>query len=458
MSLILNTDSYKFSHFKQYPPDAENVFSYIEARGGEYDKTLFFGLQYFIKKYLTEQVTREQVDEARDIAEKHGVPFNESGWLKVVQVYNGFLPLIIKAVPEGSVITTGNILVSVSLSDDDPDMVWLVSYIETALLRAVWYPTTVATLSYYVKQDLLKFNKKSSDLLSEEAALFKLHDFGCRGVSSLESAAIGGLAHLVNFLGTDTIPALVLARDYYYCDMAGFSIPAAEHSTMTSWGDDGEILAYRNMLDEFAKPGQLVAVVSDSYDINNATDNIWGHVLKQKVIDSGATVIVRPDSGDPINVPIGVIKSLMKTYGYTTNTKGYKVLPRCIRVIQGDGLTPSTIKVFLSKLEQERISLDNIAFGMGGGLLQQVNRDTCKFAMKASAIKRSGKWRGISKSPIHDMGKASKSGILGLFSSSDGEYYTMEYSDNTNELKRVYGAGQIFANDTLDVIRERSNK
>lgn len=228
---ILDTDSYKFSMFLQYPPRTTNIFSYVESCGGIFDKTVFFGLQVFIKNFLLTRITKEMVYEAERIITLHGEPFNTVGWLYIVEKHNGFLPVLIKSVKEGTVIPTKNVLVTVEVTD--PECFWVTTFIETALLRSVWYPTTVATNSYHCKQIILKALEKSGTPSSID---FKLHDFGARGVSSYESAAIGGLAHLINFKGTDTVPALIAAINYYDSkEVVGFSIPAAEHSVACSW-------------------------------------------------------------------------------------------------------------------------------------------------------------------------------------------------------------------------------
>ena len=193
---------------------------------------------------------------------------------------------------------------------------------------------------------------------------FKLHDFGSRGVSSQESAMVGGAAHLINFMGSDTGVGVLCANDYYNVDMAGFSIPASEHRTITSWGKENEVKAYSNILDKFAKPGALVACVSDSYDIWNACEHLWGETLKQKIVDSGATLVVRPDSGDPPTVVLKVAEILASKFGFTVNSKGFKVLNN-VRVIQGDGINEHTVKEILDNLLNAGFSASNIAFGMG---------------------------------------------------------------------------------------------
>lgn len=457
-NIVLNTDSYKTSHYAQYPEGTTMVNSYIEARGSadpEVTKSVFFGLQMFIKEYLLTPVTDADVDEAAELLAAHGVPFNEAGWRYIVREHNGFLPIEIEAVPEGTPVDLKNVLAQVR--NTDPNVPWLTSYVETMLLRAIWYPTTVATNSWMIKQELLAYAQKSG---SDMNVAFKLHDFGARGVSSQESAGIGGLAHLVNFAGTDTIEAVRAGRAYYNEPMAGFSIPATEHSTITVWGEDGEADAYANLLKQFARPGAVVACVSDSYDIYNAASNLWGGKLKAQVEASGATIVVRPDSGDPTTVPVDIIELLMERFGYTTNDAGYKVLPDSVRVIQGDGINIDSIKQIIANMDSKKLALDNIAFGMGGALLQHMNRDTLQFAMKASYALIDGEGRDVYKRPVGDKGKASKRGILTLNQAANGKFFTRQRWDTVGEnvLRTVYRNGELLVDDTLSQVRDRAGK
>jgi len=461
-NLILMVDSYKSSHFLQLPPNTEYQSSYIESRGGKWDHTVVFGLQMFLMEYLTKPITQDMIDEAEAFWSLHGEPFNKEGWEYILEVHRGYLPLEIKAVPEGTVLPNRNVMVQVV--NTDPKCFWLTSYVETALLRAIWYASTVATNSYACKEIIWEYLQKTSDNPTEQIG-FKLHDFGARGVSSAESAGIGGAAHLINFFGTDTVEGVMYARKYYDEEMAGFSIPAMEHSTVTAWGGpEQEIDAFRNMMKHFAKPGALVAFVSDSYDIYNAVDNLWGDKLKEEVIKSGATIVVRPDSGNPEKVPTAVILGLIAKYGHTTNSKGYAVLPDHIRVIQGDGITVDTIEKILINMEHNGLSADNIAFGQGGGLLQQVNRDTLEFAMKCSAIRVDGIWRDVWKDPVTDSGKASKRGRLALkyecgLGSCGYKTVPAKYcKEEDNLLIPVYRNGIILDTTTFTEIRKRANK
>jgi nicotinamide phosphoribosyltransferase len=460
-SIILNTDSYKVSMFKQYPAGTTGVYSYIESRGGQYDRTLMFGLQAFIKEYLLDPITQADIDVADEILTAHGEPFNRSGWQYILDTHKGYLPLVIRAVPEGSVVPVSNVLATVE--NTDPECFWLTTYLETALLRAVWYGTTVATQSYTIKQVIAEYLEKTGDPSTID---FKLHDFGARGVSSMESAGIGGAAHLVNFMGSDTITGVLYAREYYNGGIAGFSIPAAEHSTITSWGRAGEVDAYRNMLKQFGREGSILAVVSDSYDVYNAAEKLWGEELRDEVIASGATVVIRPDSGDPVVVNRKLIEILGQKFGYTTNAKGFKVLNN-VRLIQGDGVNELSIRSILGAFMAMGWSADNIAFGMGGALLQIVNRDTQRFAMKCSSIQINGVWQDVVKDPVTDSGKRSKGGRVTLWQSG-GEFASgvrppSGWTDRgfggwTEAMQTVFRDGQIIREYDFAEVRANAKK
>ncbi len=466
---ILRTDSYKASHFLQYPLGTDGYFGYIEARRSlkaiePIPETVFFGLQIFLKEYLSQPITREDIDEAKEFFEKHGEPYNLDDWEYILYTYDGYMPVTIKAVPEGMVIPEGNVLVTIECADTR--VPWIGSYLETSLLRAVWYGSTVATNSRECKKVLWKYLQLTSDN-PEETIKFKLHDFGARGVSSSESAGIGGAAHLVNFMGSDTIEGTVYANKYYNCDMASFSIPAAEHSTITSWGRENEVEAYRNMLNKFAKPGAILACVSDSYDIRNACEKLWGESLKQQIINSGATIVVRPDSGIPSLTVLMCLNILADKFGYTINKKGYKVL-NYVRVIQGDGINLESIKEICKLVVQHGYSLDNVNFGMGGALLQHLNRDTLRFAMKCSSIRINGKWNDVYKDPVGDPTKKSKAGKISLYRTryghaTAGKYITMrlDESDIIGEidevLRPVYINGKLLNETTFNEVRKRAS-
>lgn len=460
LTAIIRTDSYKLSQWLQYPKNTTHISSYIEARGGE-PVSVFFGAQAFIKEYMLTPITMDDIDFAEKIFKLHGEPFNREGWEIIVNEYAGMLPLEIEAVPEGTVMETSN--VQLQLVNTDPRLYWLTSYVETALLRGIWYPSTVSSKSRKMKKVIAKALYETSDVPVMDQLFFKLHDFGARGASSTETAVLGGMSHLVNFMGTDTVEGIIGAMQYYNADVCGFSIPASEHSTITSWGRDNESQAYENMIDQFSGEGKIYACVSDSYDIYNAVENIWGDELKDKVINSGGTLVVRPDSGDPVLTPVEVVKLLAEKFGYTVNSKGYKVLHPSVRVIQGDGINEHTLPKILEVLKVHGFSADNIAFGMGGGLLQAWNRDTLKYAMKASArCDENGVWHDVYKDPVTDSGKLSKKGRLGLvYECGIGScgYHTVPKNiadEKGNLLRPIYRNGVLLIDEDFETIRNRA--
>jgi len=461
-NIILKTDSYKVSHWRQYPKGITHQYSYFESRGGEYPDVLFFGLQYYLKRYLIGSVvTQEKIEDADKLFRAHFGQdiFNREGWEYILKKHDGRLPIVIKAVAEGTIVPTKNVLFTVE--NTDPKCFWLTSYLET-LLEKTWYACTVATKSHNQKQVIKKFLELSGNDIPD----FKLHDFGYRGSTSEESAGIGGLAHLISFKGTDTLEAITFAQKYYnQKDMPAFSIPAAEHSTITSWGKDHEKEAYENMLDQF--PKGLVAVVSDSYDIFNAVQNIWGKELRDKVEKREGVLVIRPDSGDPNKVVPEVLALLGARFGYTKNEKGYKVLPAYLRLIQGDGIDYEALPSVLEAIVADGWSTDNIAFGSGGGLLQKVNRDTLRFAYKCSNVTINGEDHGVSKNPVTDTTKKSKEGKLALIRLNkeklgDGlagwatvhEKYVEEAQPD--ELQEVFRDGELLIDQNFEDIRKRA--
>ena len=452
------TDSYKVSHYLQYPPGTQYVYSYFEPRSkAKFSEFVFFGLQYYISEYLRGPVvTAEKIRYAKKLYKDHfgKEVFNESGWRYILDKYNGHLPVRIKAVAEGTVIPISN--VAMTIENTDPRCYWLTNYLETLLVQ-LWYGSTVATQSREMKKIILKYLHKTG---TPELIDFKLHDFGFRGVSSVETAAMGGAAHLLNFKGTDTTPAIILAKEIYGCKMAGFSIPAAEHSTITSWGIDRESDAYENMLDKY--PDGMVAVVSDSYDIYNACRCVWGSKkLKEKIMMRKGVLIIRPDSGDPPTVVCEILQILWDVFGGKVNKKGYRVLDDHVRIIQGDGIDFEMLDAILFAMEKKGFSTDNIAFGSGGGLLQKLNRDTEDVAIKCCAITIDGVEKPVFKKPQTDLKKGSKQGRLELVR-WEGTYRTTENNklngvaiDAPGHLRDIFLDGRFRKRHKFDECRER---
>lgn len=406
-NVLMNVDSYKLSHFKQYPKGTEYIYSYIEARKGNYP-IVVLGIHDFVDK-ISWELDQVNIDYLREVAEAHGVPFHEHGWEKLLRKHgNTGWPLKIMGVPEGTVVNPSTPVAAIV--NTDPEFPWLTSFFETLFLRCVWYPSTIASRSRYVKTRIKEFMERTGADMS--TIDFKLHDFGARGVSSGESAALGGMGHLTQFLGTDTLEAIDYIRTHYKDEdgqMAGFSIPATEHSTVTSWGRENEKAMYENFIKENGGSDAIYACVSDSYNIWEAL-KMWKE-LEPLILEKGGTLVVRPDSGDPIMTPVTVIKKLIDLFGSTINEKGFHVLPDHIRVIQGDGVDEDSIVRIMQRMVDSKLSIDNIAFGMGGGLLQKVDRDTLGWAMKCSAARVDGKWRDVYKDPVHG-GKKSKKGLV----------------------------------------------
>lgn len=453
-NIMLLTDSYKPSHAWQLPPGMRYGFSFLESRGGLYPETMSFGYQPIFMKYMLGQVvTEEKIERAKRVLALHfrnDKIFNEAGWRYILREHGGRLPLEIRAVPEGKMIPNSNVLMTVVNTDPD-NVPWLGNYLESLLVQ-VWYPMTVGTQDFNMKKDILRYLVETG---TPEDIDFKLHDFGFRGSTSVESAGIGGSAHLVNFLGTDNLEAIEFAHQYYGEEMAGFSIPASEHSTITSWGRERELDAYRNMLTQF--PTGHVAVVSDSYDIFHANDKLWGVELRDKVLQRDGVVVIRPDSGNAPEVLPKLLEILGRRFGYSDNRKGYKVLDPHVRLIQGDGIKRGSPAEIYERMKQERWSADNLNFGSGGGLLQEVNRDTQKIAFKCSAVDIDGTWHGVMKDPVTDHGKRSKAGRLALLK-EEGKYRTVQVEDahGQNELVPVYRNGELLVRYTLADIRKRA--
>jgi nicotinamide phosphoribosyltransferase len=463
-NIMLNSDSYKVSHHLQIPSGTTKVYSYLESRGGEYDYTVFTLLQYILEKnFVGKIVTKENIDIAEMFWTQHfgykGL-FNRAMWEHILEKYDGHLPIRIKAVPEGTVVPVKNVLMTIENTDDKCTS--LTNFLETTLLQ-IWAPITIATNSRTIKVELIDRIMKTTDMNineANEAANFMLHDFGYRGVSSFESAGILGAAHLTSFMGTDTVPAIVLLMNYYNAEMCGFSVPASEHSTATPWGRGiGERTYLYNMLKQH--PTGIVSIVSDSYNVYDFV-NMAGTdgEIKRMILERDGKTVFRPDSGDPIEVNRILINNLWENFGGTINEKGYKVINPSVGIIQGDGIDKDMVSRLLDMLEEEGFAATTLVYGSGGGLLQKFNRDTMKFAIKCSFMIRNGVEINVQKDPITAPGKKSKTGRLKLVKTLDG-YTTLCSNDEgfdsaKDEMVTVFENGKLLVKYTLDEIRERT--
>lgn len=466
-NLVLMADAYKYSHQKLYYPGTNKIYSYLESRGGQFDNTVFFGLQYLLKKYLQGEVfTTEKIDEAEKLMTQvfgRTDVFDRTKFDYIVAQHGGRLPVRIKAVAEGSVVPVSNVLMTIE--NTDPECFWLTNFLETLLMQ-VWYPCTVATLSREIKLIVTNYFEETADDASESAIDFVLNDFGFRGVSSVESAALGGAAHLINFSGSDTIMGSILAKDFYGAEkMMGMSVPATEHSVCTLLGEEGELEVFKHILDSY--PTGIIACVSDAYNIFRACSDYWGDALKEQVLKRDGVLVIRPDSGDPVFTLLKTFDILFDQFGYTINSKGYKVLPKQVRVLQGDGINIDSIRSIYSALKINGISAENLVLGMGGALLQKVDRDTQKFALKCAYAEINGEGKDISKHPVEIDGrgnfvqsfKISKAGKQKLIL-TEGGYKTVreeEFPEQEDQLKTVFENGEIVSFIYFDQVRSNAS-
>jgi nicotinamide phosphoribosyltransferase len=458
----LRSDSYKLTHWRQYPPGTTEVYSYLESRGGRFPQTVFFGLQPYLRSYLAGcVVTREDVETADRLAEAHfgraGI-FHREGWMHIAERHGGRLPVEIRAVAEGTAVPTHNVLMTIR--NTDPACFWLTNFLETLLLK-VWYPTTVATLSGALLGVLEAAWRRSGE--DPAAARFMLHDFGYRGVSSEESAALGGAAHLVHFRTSDTLIANLLLRAHYAAPddpadwMPSTSVVATEHSTMTAWGREHEVDAYRNVLRQY--PEGVLSIVVDSFDVYRAAEQMFGGVLREEVLARDGLLVLRPDSGDPVQVLLRLLPSLAASFGSTKNSAGYRLLHPKVRLLWGDGIGLESIERILENVLAQGWSAANLIFGMGGALLQRVNRDTQKFAFKCSSATVNGELRDVFKDPVTDPGKESKRGKLALVRGARGLETVHCPGDCEMEgdlLVPVFRDGRVLQHATLEQIRIRA--
>ena len=413
-NIITSNDAYKFSHLFVVRKDITSAVSYIEARSGWTDEIVFFGLQAYIREYLTKRITIQDIWKAKRYAESAMIPFNENVWKRVLTEFGGYVPVKIEALPEGTVVSRGVPVVQIS-SDRMPE---IVAEIETSLLRAIWYTSTVATLSRAIKKNIAEFYKKTSDLdINDPMTLgCALNDFGARGCSTGETATLGGMSHALLFIGSDTLEAIDGAVTYYDHDLDRdgpviISVPATEHSVTTMNGEDGESAFVGKVIDTFTKAGfPIISIVGDSYDLDRFVSQYIGTDHKEKIEARDGWIVVRPDSGEPTEIVPHVLELLDEKFGSVKNSKGFKVLNPKVRVIQGDGINRNSISDILNAVTAAGFSVENVVFGMGGQLLQAPMRDDFSWAMKTNEITINGVKTDVQKRPKTDMSKASKAG------------------------------------------------
>jgi len=466
---LLGTDIYKAGHMLQYKKGVDKVYSYLMARTDKtFNKTVFFGLQYYLKEYLSIKLTPEMGEEFLKYMKMILGSDSEDVENKIRALCKlGYFPVEIKAVEEGTIMPVRNVLMTIT--NTHPDFYWVVGFIESLILK-VWYPITVASTSYRYRELVEQYFDETvtDDLMFLKD--FTVHDFGYRGDSSEEGAALSGSAHLVSFLGSDNIPALPFSIQYYNADATKpimMSVPASEHSVMCSFGRENEIEAFENMLQLY--PTGIVSIVADTYNVYTVLTT-FAEKLKPKILARDGKVVFRPDSGfqeyiicgDPnaregTNEWKGAIRLLDEMFGSTKNEKGYKVLNPKVGLIYGDGMYLHRYEKVLKRLKEMGYAASNLVIGVGG-ILRNHSRDTLGFALKATYIEVNGKPQEIEKDPITDVKKKSHKGLLSLVI-ENGKYKTTDRQTKEQEaqglLIPVFKDGKLLKEYDFESIKQK---
>ncbi len=466
---LLATDVYKMGHMEQYAPHCTKVYSYLMARNSDFfDHTVFFGLQYYLKEYFSIPLTPEMGEEFltyRKIILGYNSPNVELQIRSLCEL--GYFPLEIKTIEEGTIIPTKNVLLTIT--NTQAEFYWVVGFVESLLLK-IWYPITVATCCYNYRKVIEKYFSITCTQQDEDIKDFMVHDFGYRGDKSEDAAAISGAAHLTVFLGSDTVVALPFLQKYYHAklnEINMLSVPASEHSVMSSFGQHNEIEAFKHMLNLY--PKGIVSIVSDTYDIFKVLSE-FALKLKPQILAREGKTVFRPDSGNPEYVicgnphaPVdsreykGALRLLEEVFGSTTNDKGYKVLHEKVGLIYGDAMYLQRYENILATMQKMGFAASNLVIGVGR-YLRDFNRDTLGFALKATYIEINGEPRLIDKSPITDKNKKSHKGLLCLENKNDN-WVTTECCSQQQELsgllKTVWKNGKLLQEHSIQTIRER---
>lgn len=468
---LLATDVYKLGHMEQYKPGCNRVYSYLTTRSDRiFNKAIFFGLQYYLKQYLCTPLTRDMGEELLKYREKI-LGYNSPEVIsKVMSLCDlGYFPLSIKSLPEGT--KTRPYIPQFTITNTHDDFYWVVGFVESLLLK-VWYSSTVATCSNKYRELI---EQHWNECVNESNYFFKqlsVHDFGYRGDASEEGAAISGAAHLLSFIGSDTVPSLPFLEEWYNADMSQsimLSVPASEHSCMESFGKDNELDAFNHMLDTY--PTGVVSIVSDTYDVFKVLTE-FAEELKPKILARDGVCVFRPDSGLPENIICGepcegrpttpqqkgAIQLLFDTFGGELNSKGYIVLNPKVRLLYGDGMYYERFEKTLIRMEEMGFSPENLVIGVGG-ILRNWSRDTLGFSTKAVYVEMNHEGEAIFKDPVTDHKKKSAKGLLCVLEDCDGEIWAKDEctweEENTGLLREVFRDGVLLIDDSLANIRQR---
>ncbi|KAJ2743911.1 hypothetical protein GGI20_003387 [Coemansia sp. BCRC 34301] len=464
LPLPLLTDSYKASHFALYPK-AQVATAYCEFRHG-YDKDaddermVFCGLRYIIEEYVARPWTVQDVDMAEAFFATHNAgftayPFPKHLFLQFIGENGGYFPVRIEALAEGSVVYPHTVLFQITAQGEYTS---LITYLETVLLMS-WYPSTVATLSRRSRTVIEDYYRESVDDDGWWTLATRMHDFGFRGCTCVEQSMIGGAAHLLSFSGTDTLSAAFFAQYRLNGGRAvGTSVPATEHSVMTAYSSERQ--AMLATIDAYG--AGVFACVMDSYDYARALAEVLPAVASKKVA-KGGYLVIRPDSGDQVEAVLMGLRAADRVFGSDVNSKGFRVV-RGASVIQGDGVTAASLRRILAAVHSAGFSAQSVGFGMGGGLLQKVNRDTMSMAVKLSQITYAdGTKRDIMKFPREGSDKVSLPGAFAVYADAaqNGAPVVCRSSEDRGAQKSllhvVYDGGPVAEGtwDDFETVRQR---
>lgn len=447
---LLALDVYKMGHMEQYVEGCNKVFSYLMARSDKvYERAVFYGLQYILEEYLMTPLEPWMADEFLKYRQRIlGVPASKEVERKIRALCElGYWPLLIKAVPEGTVINNRNVLMTMTnTTNTKENFSWCVGFLESLVIK-VWEGTSTATASFEYRRVVDHYFDLTVDEEDYGLKGFMVHDFGYRGSGSEESAAVTGGGHALSFYGSDTVPTLPFLERFYGAtamELVMASVPASEHSVMCSFGRDDELAAFRNMLRLY--PESIVSIVSDTYNIYTVLTK-FALALKDEILarPDGAKVVFRPDSGDPEHIIcgdpnaepgspewLGAIRLLEKVFGSTVNKKGFRVLNPKVGLIYGDGMYLKRYKRTLQRLMEMGYAASNLVIGVGG-IIRDHTRDSLGFALKATYVEVFGVPRNIKKEPITDPGKVSHEGLVALYRNDNFEYVTRDHQTPEEE-------------------------
>jgi nicotinamide phosphoribosyltransferase len=478
MNPLLLTDGYKLDHRRQYPQGTTMVYSNWTPRRSRIEgveEIVFFGLQYFLKKYVFEDFERHffQQPKERVLAQYQRrvncyLGENSVGIQHIADLHDlGYIPMVFKAIPEGRSVPLR--VPMFTMYNTLPEFFWLTNYFETLLSAVVWLPCNSATIA---RQYRLLLDRYASETSSQpDFVNWQAHDFSMRGMAGIEGALLSAAAHLLSFTGTDTIPAIDLLEQYYGADaeneLIGGTVPATEHSVMCMGTATGEQETFRRLISEVYPKG-IVSIVSDTWDLWKVLTEFLP-ALRDEIVGRDGKVVIRPDSGDPVLILCGnpdgateperkgVVELLWDTFGGHINGKGYKELAPCIGTIYGDSITLQRAEEICERLKTNGFASTNVVLGIGSFTYQYNTRDTFGFAMKATYGEVNGEGRAIFKDPVTDDGtKKSAKGLMQL-RLENGRYQLLDdvsrEEEMEGELKEVFRDGKLLVELSLADIR-----